>query len=168
MFYVKEKLNNAVAVSIELGDENVFCICPNCGCEVNVNLKELFSDENFDLYGTTVYCDECGKAIIEEVTNVGINKFNSEGYCDPTAFEALCNIEKAEKIYRPLVYICSTYSGNIAVNIENARRYSRFAVNSGFIPLTPHLLYPQFLDENNPAERELGLFFWNCPALQMF
>lgn len=64
MFYVKEKLNNAVAVSIELGDENVFCTCPNCGSEVNVNLKELFSDKNFDLYGTAVYCDECGKAII--------------------------------------------------------------------------------------------------------
>ena len=23
----------------------------------------------------------------------------------------------------------------------------------------PHLLYPQFMDENDPSERELGLFF---------
>ncbi|MEG0090507.1 MAG: DUF4406 domain-containing protein [Oscillospiraceae bacterium] len=90
---------------------------------------------------------------------MNINKFNSEGYCDPTAFEALCNVEKAEKAYCPLVYVCSPYAGNIAVNTENARRYSRFAVEQNCIPLTPHLLYPVILNENNPAERELGLFF---------
>ena len=42
---------------------------------------------------------------------MGINKYNSEGYYDPTVYEALSNIEKEEKaarrVYRPLVYICS-------------------------------------------------------------
>lgn len=92
------------------------------------------------------------------------DKFNAEGYPDPTAHEALTAVEqeeKAAKAFRPLVYICSPYSGNIENNIKSARRYIRFAVEMGYIPFTPHLLYPQFLDDDNPAERSLGLFFGN-------
>ncbi len=95
---------------------------------------------------------------------MSINKFNSKGYYDPTAYEALTDLEqeeKAAKAFRPLVYICSPYSGNVESNIKSARRYSRFAVDMGYIPITPHLLYPQFLDDGNPAERSLGLFFGN-------
>lgn len=93
-----------------------------------------------------------------------INKYNSEGYYDPTAYEALTaveNEEKATKIFRPMVYICSPYSGDIERNTKAARRYSRFAVDSGYIPITPHLLYPQFLNDDIPAERSLGLIFGN-------
>ena len=92
------------------------------------------------------------------------DKFNAEGYPDPTAYEALTTVEQEEKTtkaFRPLVYICSPYSGDIGNNIKSARRYSRFAVDMGYIPITPHLLYPQFLDDDNPAERSLGLFFGN-------
>ncbi len=95
---------------------------------------------------------------------MSINKFNSEGYFDPTAYEALTAVEqeeKAAKAFRPLVYICSPYSGDVESNIKSARRYSRFAVEMGYIPFTPHLLYPQFLDDDNPAERSLGLLFGN-------
>ena len=45
--------------------------------------------------------------------------------------------------------------------MEAAKRYSRLAVDKGCIPLTPHLLFPQFLDDDIPEERELGLFFGN-------
>jgi hypothetical protein len=92
------------------------------------------------------------------------DKFNAEGYSDPTAYEALTAVEreeKAAKAFRPLVYICSPYSGDVDRNVKAARRYSRFAVEMGYIPFTPHLLYPQFLDDGNPAERSLGLFFGN-------
>ena len=92
------------------------------------------------------------------------DKYNAEGYYDPTAYEALTAVEqeeKAAKAFRPLVYICSPYSGDIENNIKSARRYSRFAVDMGYIPITPHLLYPQFLDDSNPAERSLGLLFGN-------
>lgn len=95
---------------------------------------------------------------------MSISKFNSEGYYDPTAYEALTAVEKSEKAintYRPLVYICSLYSGDIDTNTTAARQYSRFAVDRGYIPLTPHLLFTQFLDDNIPSERELGLFFGN-------
>ena len=43
-----------------------------------------------------------------------------------------------------------------------ARRYSRFAVEKGYIPIAPHLLFPQFLNDSDPNERELGLFFGNA------
>lgn len=90
--------------------------------------------------------------------------FNHEHYKDFTPHEALTIIDKEQKTvsaYRPLVYICSPYLGNIAGNVENARRYSRFAFEKGYIPIAPHLLFTQFLDDTNPKERELGLHFGN-------
>ena len=92
---------------------------------------------------------------------MGVNKFNAEGYFDPTAFEALTTIEKEAKqktAFRPLVYVCSPLSGNIAENQEKARRYCRFAVDSGCIPLAPHLFFPQFMRDDAKAERDLALF----------
>lgn len=89
------------------------------------------------------------------------SKRNSEGYYDPTAYETLVKIEREAKrtrTYRPLVYVCSPLSGDIAANQENARRYCRFAVNSGCIPLAPHLYFPQFMDDDDGAERDLALF----------
>lgn len=84
-----------------------------------------------------------------------ISKFNSEGYYDPTTYEALSKVEREEKAarYRPLVYICSPFSGDISGNIERAKKYSRYAVDSKAIPIAPHLLFPQFMSDD--AEREL-------------
>lgn len=96
---------------------------------------------------------------------MSIKKFNSEGYYDPTTYEALTNIEKEERAlraFRPIVYICSPYAGDVTANVENARRYSRFAVDAGYIPIAPHLLFPQFLNDADPKERQLGLFFGNA------
>ena len=91
---------------------------------------------------------------------------NSEGYADPTAGEALSRILANERqslrAFRPIVYICSPFSGDVEANVAAARRYSRFAVDKGYIPIAPHLLFPQFLDDTNPTERELGLFFGNA------
>lgn len=87
---------------------------------------------------------------------MGISKFNSEGYYDPTAHEAVRNMEKEQKKWRPLVYICSPYSGEVEQNAQKARYYSRFAVDQGAIPLAAHLLLPQFMSETD--ERELALF----------
>ena len=107
------------------------------------------------------------------------NLYNGERYIDPTAYQALTNIERKERsdrrkakrkanreakkllkpepIYRPVVYICSPYSsGDIEQNLINARKYSRFAVDKGAIPIAPHLLFPQFMSEK--TERELAMF----------
>ena len=94
-----------------------------------------------------------------------INKYNAEGYYDPTTYEALLNIhrdeytKRREQNFRPLVFICSPYAGDIQNNTAKAQCYCRFAVDSGYIPLAPHLLYPQFMDESDRQQRELGLFF---------
>ena len=93
------------------------------------------------------------------------DKQNQEGYDDPTAYEAITNIEQEERAlraFRPIVYICSPYSGDVAGNVKAAQIYSRYAVDKGCIPLAPHLLFPQFLQEDNPNERLLGLLFGNA------
>lgn len=96
---------------------------------------------------------------------MSISKFNAERYYDPTAYEAMSAVEKEEKAlraFRPIVYICSPYVGDVTTNVENAQKYSRFAVDKGYIPIAPHLLFPQFLNDCNPKERQLGLFFGNA------
>ena len=96
---------------------------------------------------------------------MSISKLNAERYSDPTAYEALSAIEKEEKAlraFRPIVYICSPYAGEVEKNVEAAQKYSRFAVDKGYIPIAPHLLFPQFLNDRNPKERQLGLFFGNA------
>ena len=87
---------------------------------------------------------------------MGISKYNSEGYYDPVPHEAVSNIEKEQRKWRPLVYVCSPFAGDADGNTIKARRYSRFAVDSGAIPLTPHLLLPQFISDK--TERDLALF----------
>lgn len=83
--------------------------------------------------------------------------FNNEGYPDPTAFKAIRKADR--KRYKPLVYICSPYAGDTAANVDNARRYCRFAVDTGYIPIAPHLLFPQFMNDSDIEERKQGLFF---------
>ena len=87
---------------------------------------------------------------------MSVDKFNSEGYYDPTAYEAMSTVEKEERAlraFRPIVYICSPYAGEIEKNVKAAQEY---------IPIAPHLLFPQFLNDANPRERQLGLFFGNA------
>ena len=56
-----------------------------------------------------------------------------------------------------LVYIASPYAGDIPNNVERAKEYCKQALEQGVIPVAPHLLYPQFLEDGDPAERNLGL-----------
>ena len=88
-------------------------------------------------------------------------KRNAEGYYDPTAGEALLNImrEERKKANRVLVYICSPYAGDIEENARRAQEYCRFSVSQNYIPLAPHLYFPQFMDEDSLEERSLGISF---------
>ena len=59
---------------------------------------------------------------------------------------------------RKVVYICSPYSGDIQKNIQNACVAAKTAIISNNVaPLVPHLMYPTFLDDDNPTERALGI-----------
>lgn len=103
--------------------------------------------------------------------------YNSEGYKDPVVYEALARVEAEERAaraaaaYRPLVYICSPYAGDIERNTCRARAFSRFAVEKKYIPIAPHLLCPQYLNEE--TERWLGLkmgivFLGKCEEVWVF
>ena len=98
---------------------------------------------------------------------------NAEGYHDPTACDALSNVirEERRKAYRALVFICSPYAGDVEKNTFRARAFSRFAVEKKYIPIAPHLLCPQYLDEE--TERWLGLkmgivFMGKCEEVWVF
>lgn len=91
--------------------------------------------------------------------DLGFSPHNAEGYPDPTAYKALKNLQRAEYGYRPLVYICSPYSGNVENNVELARALCAHAVARRKIPLAPHLLFPQFMDDTYASDRELAMFF---------
>lgn len=56
----------------------------------------------------------------------------------------------------PVIYICSKYSGDIEKNKKMARRYCRLAFDRGFVPIAPHLLFPQFLSEKTEREKALA------------
>ena len=89
-----------------------------------------------------------------------IDPRNIEHYADPTCYQALVSISKkeAKKKRKPVVYICSPYAGDVKTNVANARKYCRFAYKKNAIPIAPHLLYPQFLDDSDQKERRDGLF----------
>ena len=53
----------------------------------------------------------------------------------------------------------SRYAGEVSRNVENARKYCRFVAQQKRIPIASHLIYPQFMNDSDPAERELGTMF---------
>lgn len=84
---------------------------------------------------------------------------DAKGHNDLTGYLAVKNIEKAEFADRSLVYICSPFSGDIEANTAMARRFCRVAVGRRVVPLAPHLLFPQFMDDGDLDERETAMWF---------
>jgi len=56
-----------------------------------------------------------------------------------------------------LCYVCSPYRGDVARNVKYAQELTGRAVRRGLVPITPHLYITQALDDNDPAERALGM-----------
>ena len=56
-----------------------------------------------------------------------------------------------------MIYICSPYAGNTEDNTAFARQACGYAISQGAVPLAPHLLYPQILNDSIPEERETGI-----------
>lgn len=56
-----------------------------------------------------------------------------------------------------MVYIASPYAGDVENNIAYAKAACRYAMEQGCTPVAVHLLYPQFLNDLIPEERELGI-----------
>lgn len=83
-------------------------------------------------------------------------EIKKDGFADVDAYDALEALETKHFAPRPIIYVCSPYSGDVASNVEKAKRYSRFVVDEGGIPITPHLYMPSFLKEE--SERDLAIF----------
>lgn len=102
---------------------------------------------------------------------MGVSRFNIEGYCDPTPREVLSNIEKKTRSWKPLVYVASPFAGDEARNTENAIRYCRFAVDSGAIPLAPHIFLSRFMSEVTERDKAMFMnkvFLGRCEQLWVF
>jgi len=56
-----------------------------------------------------------------------------------------------------VVFICSPFKGDTAVNIKKAKKYCKMALESGFIPYAPHTALNGVLNDNKQAERETAL-----------
>ena len=60
-----------------------------------------------------------------------------------------------EHSYMPVIYICAPSADDPKGNTEKAKKYARFATDSGYIPISPHLLL-SFMDES--TERRKAMF----------
>ena len=55
------------------------------------------------------------------------------------------------------VFVCSPYRGDIEKNTKMAKRIARLLCKCGYLPILPHLYFPQFLREKDQPERILGI-----------
>lgn len=67
-------------------------------------------------------------------------------------------MDKKKESFKPLVYICSAYAGDVARNTKMAKKYCRFALKQRALPIAMHLMLPQFMDDNKPDERGRAMF----------
>ena len=70
------------------------------------------------------------------------------------------------------VYICAQLGGDVQGNLQRAKEYAGFALECGTAPVVPHF-YALILDDDDPAQRELGLragqaLLWFCDEVWVF
>lgn len=58
---------------------------------------------------------------------------------------------------KPLVIIESPFAGDVEVNLQYAGRAVADSLSRNEAPICSHLLFPQLLDDNDPAQRQLGI-----------
>lgn len=55
------------------------------------------------------------------------------------------------------IFVCSPYRGDIEKNEEFARKASRSVVDEGHLPIAPHLLLPQFMNEETERAKAIEM-----------
>lgn len=58
---------------------------------------------------------------------------------------------------KPLIYVCSPLRGDTRRNIQKAIGYCRYVYAKGGIPIAPHAIFTQFLDDEILEERAAGI-----------
>lgn len=61
-----------------------------------------------------------------------------------------------------IVYVASPFHGDGSAeaqreNMKRAAVYCAWVAQRGHVPYAPHLMFPLFLDENKPGERDIAL-----------
>lgn len=55
------------------------------------------------------------------------------------------------------VFICSPYSGDVALNVKILHMWIRKAIDANYAPYAPHAYLPQVLDDNDALQRTQGI-----------
>lgn len=70
MYYVKELIHDNYTVTVPITDKNVYCRCPHCGKEVQVDIGAMIEAGISDVLKTAVACDRCD-SIFSKALNGG-------------------------------------------------------------------------------------------------
>ncbi len=75
-------------------------------------------------------------------------------------------------MFNKSAFVCSAYQKD-EENLVLARKYCQYVLKQERLPFAPHLLFPQFLDENTPKERQFGIelgeaFMNRCDEMWVF
>lgn len=54
-------------------------------------------------------------------------------------------------------FVCSPFAGEVDANLTYARECCEIVCHMGYIPWAPHIYFTQFLKDEKPEDRELGL-----------
>lgn len=150
---------------------NVFEIC-RIALMSNANGIILFHNHpsghcdpsSSDIIATKGVADACRTAGIELYDHFivgpdgkgGIKGRNLKGK-HPELWEYAVPVQAKRGQRKSVIYVCSPYSGDIEKNTERAKEYSKFVLENDMVPLTPHLMYPQFISEDKDREMVLSL-----------
>ena len=55
------------------------------------------------------------------------------------------------------IFVCSPYRGDVEKNTKRAAQVARILCECGYIPVVPHLYFPNFLREDDQYERIRGI-----------
>lgn len=58
---------------------------------------------------------------------------------------------------KKLIYVCSKLRGDVDRNIVKANIYCRYVYELGHVPIAPHVIFTQFLDDTKKSERNDGM-----------
>jgi len=64
-----------------------------------------------------------------------------------------------------IIMVESPFAGDVERNIIYARRAMRYVIDRGHVPIVPHLMYPQVMDDTDPEERARALHM--CDILRL-
>lgn len=100
---------------------------------------------------------ELQKRAIDKINAAGGIARRVESVDDVKAAVRMVDAARPEALKRPLIFVCSPYSGDVETNVWCAECYCHFVYEQNGIPFAPHLLFTHFLDDTREADREAGI-----------